>query len=55
MLLHPQDLNRQLIKSDKASVGVPELQFEIPPGTQAGVLTTVEGMLKSAIEGLEKV
>jgi len=48
----PQDLNRQLLKSDRAAAQVPELEFEIPPNTQKGVFTTVEGLLDKAIEGL---
>ena len=35
----PQDLNRQLVKSDRASVRIPELDFEIPAATQRGVFT----------------
>ncbi len=34
-----QDLNRQIVKSDRASVRIPELDFEIPAGTQRGVFT----------------
>jgi zinc finger protein len=35
-------------------VTLPELQFEIPPGTQAGVFTTIEGLLRTAADGLEQ-
>jgi zinc finger protein len=38
----------QLVKSDSATVTVPELEFEIPKGTQKGTITTVEGMLREA-------
>ena len=31
---------------------IPELDFEIPPTTQNGILTTVEGIVSNAIEGL---
>lgn len=47
-----QDLDRQIVKSDRASVRIPELDFEIPPGTQNGVFTTIEGLLDKAIDGL---
>ena len=46
------DLDRQLVKGDRAAVRVPELDFEIPAGTQGGVLTTVEGLLSRADEHL---
>jgi C4-type Zn-finger protein len=45
-------LRRQVVKSNSATVTVPELQFEIPPGTQKGVITTVEGLLTDASTGL---
>ena len=51
--LNPQDLNRQIVKSDRATVTIPELDFEIPPITQKGVFTTIEGLLDRAIENLE--
>ena len=34
----PEDLNRQLIKSDSASIRIPEIEFEIPPMTQKGIV-----------------
>ena len=46
------DLNRQVIKSDKATVRIPELDFEIPEGTQKGLMSTVEGLLCQAVENL---
>lgn len=42
----------QLVKSDSATVTVPELEFEIPRGTQKGTITTVEGMLREAGDAL---
>jgi zinc finger protein len=47
------DLDRQVIKSDSASLFIPCLDFEIPPGTQRGTITTLEGVLKRAAENLE--
>ncbi|KAJ3038158.1 hypothetical protein HDV00_000958 [Rhizophlyctis rosea] len=49
-----QDLSRQVVKSESASVRFEELDFEIPPATQRGVLTTVEGLISRAIEGLSQ-
>jgi zinc finger protein len=48
------DLNRQVVKSDAASIYIPELDFEIPPLTQKGTLNTVEGFLLQSIEGLNQ-
>ncbi|XP_063901809.1 zinc finger protein ZPR1-like [Zophobas morio] len=45
------DLNRQVAKSQYASIQIPELEFEIPPGT--GKLSTIEGFLQEAIYGLQ--
>jgi zinc finger protein len=46
------DLNRQIVRSGSAVVGIPELQFEIPPAPTGGTLTTVEGTLTLAAENL---
>ncbi|UYV70843.1 ZPR1 [Cordylochernes scorpioides] len=48
----PEDLNRQVVKSEWASVSIPEVDFEIPPKTQEGSVTTIEGVLSRAITGL---
>mmetsp|Transcript_12650 Transcript_12650/g.22535 ORF Transcript_12650/g.22535 Transcript_12650/m.22535 type:complete len:565 (-) Transcript_12650:37-1731(-) len=47
-----EDLQRQVIKSDHATFRIEELDFEIPAGK--GVLTTVEGLLQTALEELQK-
>jgi len=47
-----KDLDRQLIKSDSASIRISELDFEIPAMTQRGGISTIEGMLKKAAENL---
>jgi zinc finger protein len=49
---HPDDLNRQIIKSDTACVRIPEIDFEIPPQTQKGEITTLEGILMGAAKNL---
>lgn len=46
------DLDRQVVKSDYASVYIPELQLEIPAESQKGSLTTVEGVLTATHTGL---
>nr|CAG4637037.1 EOG090X06TU [Ceriodaphnia reticulata]SVE72958.1 EOG090X06TU [Ceriodaphnia reticulata] len=49
-----KDLNRQVIKSDYATVKIPEIDFEIPPQSKRGEITTVEGILNRCIAGLEQ-
>ena len=49
-----QDLNRQVVRSDSASVKIPELDFEIPASSQKGTLSTIEGIISRAIEGLQQ-
>ncbi|XP_051125755.1 uncharacterized protein LOC127247782 [Andrographis paniculata] len=46
-------LNRQVVKSETATIKIPELDFEIPPEAQRGSLSTVEGILVRAADGLE--
>ncbi|WOK91654.1 hypothetical protein Cni_G00345 [Canna indica] len=50
---HSEILNRQVVKSDSATIKVPELDFEIPPESQRGKLSTVEGILVRAADELE--
>ncbi|CAM9641061.1 unnamed protein product [Chrysoparadoxa australica] len=47
-----EDLNRQIIKSDYATVTLPGIDFEIPPKSQKGEVTTVEGLLSTAAKRL---
>ncbi|XP_051271577.1 zinc finger protein ZPR1 [Dicentrarchus labrax] len=49
-----QDLNREVVKADSATTRIPELEFEIPPFTQKGALSTIEGLLDRAVAGLEQ-
>ena len=49
-----KDLSRQIVKSESASISFKELDFEIPPSTQRGILSTIEGILDRAIEGLSQ-
>lgn len=48
-----RDLDRQVVKSEFATVSIPELQLEIPPESQQGHLNTVEGILEMTKSGLE--
>ena len=49
-----EDANRSIVKSHKATLRVEELDFEIPPQTQKGSLSTIEGVLTTAVEGLKQ-
>ncbi|XP_040060258.1 zinc finger protein ZPR1 [Gasterosteus aculeatus] len=49
-----EDLNREVVKADSATTRIPELDFEIPPFTQKGALSTIEGLLDRAAAGLEQ-
>lgn len=46
-------LNRTVVKSESATIKIPELDFEIPPEAQRGSLSTIEGILVRAADGLE--
>ncbi|XP_061833608.1 zinc finger protein ZPR1 [Nerophis lumbriciformis] len=48
------DLDREVVKMDSATTRIPELDFEIPPFTQKGSLSTIEGLLDRAVAGLEQ-
>ena len=45
-------LDRQLIKSEWATITIPEINLEIPPQTQQGTLNTIEGMLRKTKDDL---
>lgn len=49
-----KDLDREVVKADCATTRIPELDFEIPPFTQKGALSTIEGLLDRAVAGLEQ-
>ncbi|KHJ79939.1 ZPR1 zinc finger domain protein, partial [Oesophagostomum dentatum] len=53
-VLEQVDLRRQLVKSEYASIEVPELELVIPPKTQPGEVTTVEGVLERVNTGLSQ-
>ena len=48
-------LNRSVVKSEFATIRIPELDFEIPPQTQKGSIKTVEGYLLATIEGISEL
>lgn len=48
-----KDLDRQVVKSEFATITIPELELEIPPESQKGNLNTVEGILEQTHDGLQ--
>jgi len=49
-----RDLSRQIVKSDYATLTIPEIDLEIPALSQKGEVSTVEGVLQRTIAGLEQ-
>ena len=48
----PEDLNRDVFKSDSCVMAIPEVDFAMAPGSLGGVYTTVEGLLDNIITKL---
>lgn len=44
--------NRLIVKSEYATIRVPECGLELPPQTQKGSIKTIEGYFDATIEGL---
>ena len=42
-----------MVKADTALVRIPHLEFEIPPNTQKGKVSTVESILSQAVQDIE--
>ncbi|KAK8797803.1 hypothetical protein WA171_005334 [Blastocystis sp. BT1] len=47
-----EDLRRDLLKSDTATVYIPEINLELESGTLGGLYSTVEGLLTQIIDGM---
>ncbi|XP_067118324.1 zinc finger protein ZPR1 [Centruroides vittatus] len=50
----PKDLTRSVVKTKTSILQIPELEFEIPAGSQEGGITTIEGIIDRAIAGLSQ-
>lgn len=48
-----EDLNRDIFKSDSAMVKIPELEFEMSPGSLGSFYTTVEGLLDKILDNIK--
>ena len=46
--------NRQIVKSDSATISIPTLDLELPPKTQSGI-NTIEGLLTNAANNLDSL
>ena len=57
-MLHVEGVNsldRQVVKSEKATIHLPELEFEIPATSESkALITTLEGLLLQHIDNLEQ-
>ncbi|KAF6170493.1 hypothetical protein GIB67_031901 [Kingdonia uniflora] len=54
-VLNKDDLNRDVIKSDYASVRVPDVDLELGSGTLGGLVTTVEGLITQILDNLDRI
>lgn len=45
------DLSREIVKTEWAQISIPEIEFEV--SKQSGLITTIEGLIDRAIEGLQ--
>ena len=50
----PADLNRDIFKSDSCLLAIPELDFEMAPGSLDSMYTTVEGLLDKLYDSLKE-
>jgi zinc finger protein len=48
----PEDLARDILKSETCNVNIPELNLDLTPGTLGGRFTTIEGLLTQVLEEL---
>ena len=46
-------MNRKVVKSEYATIKIPEVDLEIPPQTQKGKLSTIEGFILNAPDSEE--
>lgn len=48
----PEDLTRDILKSETCGMNIPELNLDLTPGTLGGRFTTIEGLLTQVLEEL---
>lgn len=49
----PEDLRRDILKSDTCNLSIPECKVEVQPGTMGGRFTTVEGLVTQIRDDLK--
>ena len=49
---NPQDLDRQVVKTEWAEISIPEIDFVVTK--QPGLITTIEGIIDRAVGGLQE-
>ena len=45
-------MNRQVVKTDRAEILIPEIDFEVKK--QTGLITNIEGLIDRAVDGLRE-
>lgn len=50
----PEDLTRDILKSETCSIKFPELELDLEPGTLGGRFTTIEGLLQQVHDELDE-
>lgn len=53
-LVEPEDLSRDILKSETCVLRFPELQLDLTAGTLGGKFTTIEGLLRQVYQELEE-
>ena len=53
--VQPEDLTRDVLKSDTCSLSIPELDLDVGYGALGGRFTTVEGLLIATKEQIDMV
>lgn len=51
-LTNPEMLNREVVKSEWATIKIPDIELEIPASTQKGSFSTVEGIITKSYDEL---
>ena len=53
-LQNPEDINRDIFKSDSCLLSIPEIDLELQPGTLGSMYTTIEGIMTKIIDHLNE-
>ncbi|KAF2363719.1 Zinc finger ZPR1-type [Trinorchestia longiramus] len=50
----PNDLRRMVVRSDYATISIPQVELEVVPGAGTGEVTNVEGVVKKVLNNLQQ-